>query len=174
MDRAVGWIAENAEKLETFFRKKVALIHRSPYNGVNGSGLLSCIDEILLIFDLSRSDSPRCNTLGGDWEVSTLTDDKRNQSVLTPTVTETELGGQDFGALTPEEERVLRMRHGLTEGPEHMLSFAVGANEETMLKLAASAERSAKSHSREVAWDILECGLFELAGTSMPLSRLHI
>ncbi len=74
--------------------------------------------------------------LGGDWEVSTLTDDKRNQSVLTPTVTETELGGQDFGALTPEEERVLRMRHGLTEGPEHMLSFAVGANEETMLKLA--------------------------------------
>ena len=38
--------------------------------------------------------------------------------------------------LTAEEERVLRMRHGLTEPGDHELAFAVGANEEARLQLA--------------------------------------
>ena len=66
-----------------------------------------------------------------------MSDKKRNQGVLAPTtVTEHKLGGQDLGVLTPEEERVLRMRHGLTEGTDHLLAFAPGASQETKLKLA--------------------------------------
>ena len=39
-------------------------------------------------------------------------------------------------SLNPEEEKVIRMLHGLSEPDEARLEFAVGANEETKLKLA--------------------------------------
>jgi hypothetical protein len=38
--------------------------------------------------------------------------------------------------LTPEEERVVRARHGLSEDDDHELSFALGADEATEAKLA--------------------------------------
>ncbi len=38
--------------------------------------------------------------------------------------------------LTPEEEKVIRMRYGLGEPDETWLEFGVGANHETMLNLA--------------------------------------
>ena len=43
---------------------------------------------------------------------------------------------RSFDGLTSEEERVLRMLHGLSEPVEHELKFAVGANEEARLQLA--------------------------------------
>jgi hypothetical protein len=67
-------------------------------------------------------------------EGTKLTEDKRHLQGRTSTVTEeTET---NFEALTPEEEKVLRMRHGLSEDDNHSLKFALGANEEAQAKLA--------------------------------------
>lgn len=61
-----------------------------------------------------------------------MTDHKKTRSPATVTRrTETQLDG-----LTPLEEKALRMLHGLSEGDEHELKFALGANEEAELKLA--------------------------------------
>lgn len=38
--------------------------------------------------------------------------------------------------LTPEEEKVIRMRYGLSESDDAWLSFGVGASADTMLNLA--------------------------------------
>ena len=63
-----------------------------------------------------------------------MTDDKRHLQGRTSTVTEeTE---RNFEALTPEEEKTLRMLHGLSEDDDHVLKFALGANEEARAKLA--------------------------------------
>lgn len=43
---------------------------------------------------------------------------------------------QDLGVLTPQEEKVLRMLHGLTEEDHHELKFALGADDETRARLA--------------------------------------
>lgn len=65
-------------------------------------------------------------------EGSALTDHKKQQSQAPTTVIERE----DLSTLTPEEEKTLRMAHGLTEADDHVLSFALGASEDTRLKLA--------------------------------------
>lgn len=39
-------------------------------------------------------------------------------------------------ALTPQEEKVLRMAHGMSEDDSRALQFGLGADEETLLKLA--------------------------------------
>jgi hypothetical protein len=52
------------------------------------------------------------------------------------TSTVTEETETNFEALTPEEEKVLRMLHGLSEDDSHALKFALGANEEALAKLA--------------------------------------
>lgn len=67
-----------------------------------------------------------------------MTDEKKKQrSTGTTTVTQeqSEAGG-DMDVLTPEEERVVRMRHGLAEDDDHELKFGLGANEEALAKLA--------------------------------------
>lgn len=38
--------------------------------------------------------------------------------------------------LTPQEEKVVRARHGLAEEGDHELGFALGADDETRAKLA--------------------------------------
>lgn len=43
---------------------------------------------------------------------------------------------QTLDELSPMEEKALRMLHGLSEDDDHQLKFALGANEETRLKLA--------------------------------------
>lgn len=62
-----------------------------------------------------------------------MTDEKRNQSRQ---VTETTAPETSLDVLTPEEEKVLRMRNGLSEPDDHALSFALGASEETKARLA--------------------------------------
>lgn len=65
-------------------------------------------------------------------------DNKRqtSTSVTTTTSTETVRHGQDLGVLTPEEEKVLRMLHGLSEEDTHELKFALGADKELRARLA--------------------------------------
>jgi hypothetical protein len=66
-----------------------------------------------------------------------LTDEKRDQqSTATTTVTEEAEGRADLDVLTPEEEKVVRMRHGLAEDEDHELKYGLGADEEVMAKLA--------------------------------------
>lgn len=60
-----------------------------------------------------------------------LTEDKK-----TTTTTVTEESVESFDGLTPEEEKALRMHHGLSEPDEHELQFALGASEEAAAKLA--------------------------------------
>lgn len=63
-----------------------------------------------------------------------MTDDKRHQQGRTSTVTEeTE---RNMEALTPQEEKVIRMLNGLSEDDSHALKFGLGANEETRARLA--------------------------------------
>ena len=57
-------------------------------------------------------------------------------SVTTTTETETVRQGKDLGVLTPEEEKVLRMLHGLSENDTHELKFALGADSELRARLA--------------------------------------
>lgn len=57
-------------------------------------------------------------------------------SVQTVTVTEPE----GLEVLLPEEEKVLRMRHGLSEDDSHVLQYAVGASDESKAKLALIEE----------------------------------
>ena len=59
---------------------------------------------------------------------------KRHGSQVAPTTVIERT--QDLAALTPEEEKALRMAHGLTERDDHILSFALGADQDTRLKLA--------------------------------------
>lgn len=71
----------------------------------------------------------------------TLSNDKYKQTqttITTTTTTEREAmpGGQSLDILSPQEEKVLRMHHGLSEGDDHVLKFGVGASEETRVKLA--------------------------------------
>ena len=60
-----------------------------------------------------------------------LTEDKN-----TTTTTVTEETVETFEGLMPEEEKALRMLHGLSEPDDHALQFALGANEDTAAKLA--------------------------------------
>ena len=65
--------------------------------------------------------------------------DKKNQrrGLKTTTLTESAPRAQaDMDALTPQEERVVRLRHGLGEGDDYALKFGLGASEETLMKLA--------------------------------------
>lgn len=45
-------------------------------------------------------------------------------------------GEASLEALTPREEKVLRMLHGMSEDDSRKLQFALGADEETRMKLA--------------------------------------
>ncbi len=66
-----------------------------------------------------------------------MTDEKELRSTGTVTVTQkARRGGEDMDVLTPEEERVVRMRHGLAEDDEYEPKFGLGANEEALAKLA--------------------------------------
>lgn len=57
-------------------------------------------------------------------------------SVTTTTETREATATPDFDVLTPEEEKVLRMLHGLSEDERHQLKFALGADDEVRLRLA--------------------------------------
>lgn len=61
-----------------------------------------------------------------------MSSDDENQESRTTTRTET----TSDDVLTPEEEKVVRARHGLAEDDDHELEFALGASEETAEKLA--------------------------------------
>lgn len=62
-----------------------------------------------------------------------MTDEKKNYGATVSTVLDQP---QTLEGLTPVEEKALRMLHGLSEGDEHELKFALGADHETRLKLA--------------------------------------
>lgn len=61
-----------------------------------------------------------------------LTEDKK----LTTTTTITEESVETIEGLLPEEEKALRMLHGLSESDDTVLQFGLGANDETAAKLA--------------------------------------
>lgn len=67
-----------------------------------------------------------------------MTDKKKDlRTTGTMTVTEEQhSSSEDLGVLTPEEEKVVRMRHGLGEDGDHELKFGLGADEEALAKLA--------------------------------------
>lgn len=67
-------------------------------------------------------------------ERSKLTDEKKTTTPVA--VTEKTLTPAALDGLSPLEEKALRMAHGLTEDDNHELSFALGADQETRLKLA--------------------------------------
>lgn len=60
----------------------------------------------------------------------------RNTSTVTTTQTQQETVAPDLDVLTPQEEKVLRMLHGLSEENKYELKFALGADEELQLRLA--------------------------------------
>jgi hypothetical protein len=67
-----------------------------------------------------------------------LTDDKKElRNAGTTTVTQdapqTDL---DMDLLTAEEERVVRMRHGLAEDDDYQPKFGLGASDDTLAQLA--------------------------------------
>lgn len=64
--------------------------------------------------------------------------DERDKRSLGTTTTEQaqENDGASLEALTPREEKVLRMLHGMSEDDSRKLQFALGADEETRMKLA--------------------------------------
>lgn len=63
-----------------------------------------------------------------------MTDEKRQRQGSTSTVTEETDGNME--ALTPQEEKVIRMLHGLSEDDAHSLKFALGADDDTRARLA--------------------------------------
>ena len=73
------------------------------------------------------------------WEASLSGQEHKGQgttTVTTTTETREATATPDFDVLTPEEEKVLRMLHGLSEENTHLLKFALGADEEVRLRLA--------------------------------------
>lgn len=68
-----------------------------------------------------------------------MTDNNKKYGFTAPTtVTEQTSSGAEpsVDGLSPIEEKALRMLHGLAEDDSHELKFALGANDETRLKLA--------------------------------------
>ena len=66
-----------------------------------------------------------------------MSSDEHKKQRGTTTSTETERADESTEELlTPEEEKVVRARHGLTEDADHELSFAAGASEEAKEKMA--------------------------------------
>jgi hypothetical protein len=66
-------------------------------------------------------------------------DKKRLQQTTVTTTTQAQpapAGAPDLAVLTPEEEKVLRMLHGLSEDGTHELKFALGADDELRARLA--------------------------------------
>lgn len=64
-------------------------------------------------------------------------DKNQRRNLKTTTLTESAPEAQaGMDALTPEEERVVRLRHGLSEGDDYALKFGLGASQETLMKLA--------------------------------------
>lgn len=82
-----------------------------------------------------------------------MTKDKFQTSTST-SVTESERQSQGLEALTPEEEKALRMLHGMSEGDDHILKFALGADEETRLKLAMMEKFHLEAFERAPAPDL--------------------
>lgn len=70
-----------------------------------------------------------------------MTDKNKKYGFTAPTTVtdaspQPESRASSVDGLSPIEEKALRMLHGLSEEDHHELSFALGANEETRLKLA--------------------------------------
>lgn len=75
--------------------------------------------------------------------------DKRRS--IAPSTTTQERVEQGFEGLLPEEEKAMRMLHGLSEEGDHELQFAVGADAETRLKLAMIEKELIEAFSRTPA-----------------------
>lgn len=124
--RAILWWSSDTQwwRGRAIFGKKFASLIGVSYKDVAGTrnGVRQFNDSFFLSVCV----------LDTGWEGSVLTDHKKQASQSSTTVIERD----DLAILTPEEEKVLRMAHGLTEDDDHALSFAVGASEETCLKLA--------------------------------------
>ena len=76
---------------------------------------------------------------------------KHQGGAVTTTVTESqpEVDERSMEALTPLEEKVLRMLHGLSESDDHELKFALGADHDQALKLAAIEQHLLESFERD-------------------------
>ncbi len=59
-----------------------------------------------------------------------------DKKITTTTVTQETTQTQTTEGLSPTEEKVVRMLHGLTEEGSSTLEFALGANDETKAQLA--------------------------------------
>ncbi len=69
--------------------------------------------------------------------MSSHDNERRTQtSVTTTTETQTVEEGRDLNVLSPLEEKVLRMLHGMSEEDAHQLKFALGADDELRARLA--------------------------------------
>lgn len=71
-----------------------------------------------------------------------MSNDDQNEKRGTTTTTKqtTEVDETAEEVLTPEEEKVVRARHGLDEDGDHELSFGLGASEEAKEKMARLEE----------------------------------
>jgi len=68
-------------------------------------------------------------------------DDQNEKRGTTTTTTQTtEVDETTDEVLTPEEEKVVRARHGLDEDGDHELSFGLGASDEAKQKMARLEE----------------------------------
>jgi len=65
-----------------------------------------------------------------------LTNEKNEQRATTATTVTQDAPTPAMAMLSPEEEHVVRMRHGLGEGDDYALKFGLGATPETLAKLA--------------------------------------
>lgn len=63
---------------------------------------------------------------------------KKNQNTTVTTTTEEarEQSPASLEALTPQEEKVVRMIHGLSEDDSRALQFALGASDDAQMKIA--------------------------------------
>lgn len=69
-------------------------------------------------------------------KTGTVTQGRASSAVTTKTLTKQQGAVVDHEVLSPQEEKVIRMVHGLSEADSTPLEFAVGASAETLAKLS--------------------------------------
>lgn len=76
--------------------------------------------------------------------------DQKLSSVTTTTEGETRQTETSLEGLTPTEEKVVRMLHGLSEDDSRSLEFGLGADEEARMKMALIERQLAEVMSGDV------------------------
>jgi cell wall assembly regulator SMI1 len=71
-----------------------------------------------------------------EWTLSNHNEKNQKTSVTTTTEETREQSEASLDALTPQEEKVVRMIHGLSEEDSRALQFALGASDDAQMKIA--------------------------------------